>query len=97
MKISFATLKNKYVFSLDNKAVGNIDDMLIKDEKVFAFKIRMKNSFKIPSCGYVRTEDIESVNNHLLIARSIHSSIDNLPFLKAQEIFLKEVINEMGF
>lgn len=97
MKISFSILKNKPVLNLDNKITGKVEDMLLRDDKVIGFKVRVKNSFKIPSCAYVSTEDIESINNQLLIVRSIHTSIDSFPFLRAQEIFLKEVIDENGF
>ncbi|WAM35083.1 PRC-barrel domain-containing protein [Caldicellulosiruptor acetigenus] len=97
MKISFSVLKNKPVLNLDNKVTGKVEDMLIKDDKVIGFKVRVKNSFGMPSCAYVLEEDIESINNQLLIVRSIHAFIDCLPFLRAQEIFLKEVIDENGF
>jgi len=97
MKISFSILKNKPVLNLDNKITGKVEDMLLRDDKVIGFKVRVKNSFKIPSCAYVPTEDIESINSQLMIVRSIHTSIDSLPFLRAQEIFLKEVIDENGF
>lgn len=97
MKISFSILKNKPVLNLDNKITGKVEDMLLRDDKVIGFKVRVKNLFKIPSYAYVPTEDIESVNNQLLIVRSIHTSIDSFPFLRAQEIFLKEVIDENGF
>ncbi|ADQ04682.1 PRC-barrel domain protein [Caldicellulosiruptor owensensis OL] len=97
MKISFSILKNKPVLNLDNNITGKVEDMLLRDDKVIGFKVRVKNSLKIPSCAYVPTEDIESINNQLMIVRSIHTSIDSLPFLRAQEIFLKEVIDENGF
>ncbi|WPX10029.1 PRC-barrel domain-containing protein [Anaerocellum danielii] len=97
MKILFSVLKNKPVLNLDNKVTGKVEDMLITDDKVIGFKVRVKNLFGIPSCVYVLAEDIESVNNQLLIVRSIHTSVASLPFLRAQEIFLKEVIDENGF
>lgn len=63
MKILFFVLKNKFVFNLDNKVIGKVEDMLIKEDKVIGFKVCVKNLFGMLLCVYVLEEDIEFINN----------------------------------